>query len=128
MTNSKKWTKKDIKTLCGQLMTFLLQNNLYHSADAIRGAIAANRKQIIVSNLRGMESLFSERATKNQEASDHFAKNPQVYGASTPEMIERFATLAKENRAAAAKTASLIARIESETLPAEVEAFDPTAN
>jgi hypothetical protein len=129
----KKWTKKDIKTLCGALSTFWLCNrplgNSYEQTmkaiPAIRQFLEKHRKEVVIDGISQLQAIAMERAKKDQDVADHFALYPNVYGKSTPEMIKRFSDLATEDRKDVEKANSLIARIKTEGLPPEVEAFDP---
>jgi hypothetical protein len=129
----KKWTKKDIKTLCQTISTFWLCNRpLGDSYEQTMKAIASmrqflekHRKEVVIGGISELQAIAMERAKEDQDTTDHFALHPNVYGKSTPEMIKRFSDLAAENRKDVEKAKSLIARIKAEELPPEVEAFDP---
>jgi hypothetical protein len=130
-----KWTKKDIKSLCGAISTFWLYNRPLGSsarealdaAEAVRRHLAEHRAEIIIAGIAELRGIAEDRTRQNQETADHFAAHPEIYGSSTPEMIKRFSDLAADNRKAVTRMTVLIARIEAEGLPPEVEAFDPTA-
>ncbi len=57
----------------------------------------------------------------------HYREHPEVYGDSTPEMIDRFTGLAAESRKDVARADALLAKIAAHGLPAEVVDFDPFA-
>lgn len=84
------------------------------------------RAAIIVSHFRGLESLMRDRAQSDRKTVEHAQANPHVWGKGTDEIVERFSRLARESGSAAEKIADLVARIEAEGLPPEVEAYDPT--
>jgi len=129
----KKWTKKDIKTLCQAISTFWLYNRpLGDSYEQTMKAIASmrqflekHRQEVVIGGISELQTIATERAKKDQDTADHFASHPNAYGKSTPEMIKRFSDLAAEDRKDVEKAKSLIARIKTEGLPPEVEAFDP---
>jgi len=92
---------------------------------AVRERLNTHRAAIVCSGIAELGAIALDRANKNQDAADHFAAHPKVYGKSTPEIIERFTRLAKEDRKDVKRAELLIARIETEGLPPEVVDYDP---
>jgi len=131
-----KWTKKDIKILCQTISTFWLINRPLgysmkehaRALEEVRRALANHRAEIVIAGITELGGLAAERATKNQDAADHFRKHPNVYGQHTSEMIARFERYAQEDQKDVDKAKKLIARIVSEGLPPEVTAFDPMSS
>lgn len=125
-THTRAWARGDVKSLKGQLDWHVLHYELYYSRAAIRASIEAPgaRQRIVVSGLRGFRAMLVERERSQRDAADSFART-RVYGAATPEMVERFAGLADGCLADIAKLNWMIARVEIEGLPVEVEAYLP---
>lgn len=130
-----KWTKKDIRTLCNQIMTFYVMNRpLGDSSSAyanFQSALATHlerfRTEVVLGGLRGWVSMSTSRADQYQRTADNAIANPHVWGKSTCETVDRFEKLAAESRKAIRLTEKLIARVEAEGLPPEVVAFEPGA-
>ena len=122
---SARWTKTDLRTLRSQIDGFALFNGLYHSPEAIRSAIEAERLAIVLDGLRSFRETLRDRAERNRGASEHFAANPGIYGDSTPEMIERFAGLAAGDERAVARLDRLLVRVEVDGLPEGVVDYVP---
>lgn len=131
---SAKWTKKDIKTLCGTLSTFWLINRplgdslaeRQRARDEVLRYLAENRTEIVVAGLSEHIVRSAERERENRDTAAHFSAHPEVYGSANPEMIERFTKLADEEHKAADKLAALIFKVQTAELPPEVISFDPT--
>jgi hypothetical protein len=120
-----KWTKKDIEKLKSQLMTFVLQNEMYYPMSRILVAIEKDPQSIILSNLNGFRSILTERAKRDKETADHFQAHPSIYGLFTPDMVLRFRKLHAECEKDIARIDALIARVQSEGLPPEVVGHIP---
>ena len=128
-----KWFKKDIKILCGTISTFWLMNRPLGDSmsehqrvlERVRQFLAEHRVEVVCSEISGLGNLAAERSKKYQDTVDHFTAHPEVYGKSTPMMIERFSKLAAESRKDVAKAQILLTRIQTEGLPPEVMGFDP---
>lgn len=121
---AKKWTKKDIKSLCSQLDSVWLFERMYYPSAVICDVIEKNRKKLVINGLRGFQNMARERGQRERETVEH-AKTSGVWGNGTQEMIERFTKLAEESEKDVAKIDALVARIELEGLPPEVEAYLP---
>jgi hypothetical protein len=119
------WTKTDIRTLRQQIDTFALFNRAA-DAETFASIIDANRVAIILSGLRVFRAMFSERETKDREAAEHFRTHPNIYGDSTPEMIERFTGLAADAAKAGRKLDAIVKHVETEPLPDDVATYQPT--
>jgi hypothetical protein len=130
------WTKKDIKIMCNALSSFWLVNRpLSYRHDEWERAknmviahLDQHRAEIVISGVAQLASIASDRVQKNQETADHFLNHPNIYGSSTPEMVERFTSLARESQRDVDKAAILVAKIQAEGLPPEVINFNPTIN
>jgi hypothetical protein len=129
----KAWTKKDIKVLCQAISTFWLVNRPLGDSLAeheralaeVRAYLAEHREEVVCAGVAELGGIAAERARQNQETAYHFRSHPEVYGKSTPEMIERFTRFAAENHRDLAWAEKLVARVQAEGLPPEVVAFDP---
>ena len=128
-----KWAKKDIKVLQQCIDSFWLYNrplsdshsDYQQALAAVRQHLDKHRAEIVCGGIAELGGIASERAQKNQEAADHFAEHPEVYGKSAPEMIERFSRFAEEDRKDVKRAQMLIARVQTEGLPPEVMSHDP---
>lgn len=116
MGKSKRWTKIVIKTLRNQLDHFLLHHGPYHPRASLLAHLrdAKRKEEIVLAGLAGFATMIEERAQRSAETAEHFRTHPKVYGDSTPEMIERFAKLAKDDERAAKKLRVLAARVQEE--------------
>jgi hypothetical protein len=84
------------------------------------------RAAIACAHLRGLASLAADRAKRSRETAEHARANPDVWRDGTAEIVARFERLAGEDERGVAGLEKLVARIEAEGLPPEVEAYDPT--
>jgi hypothetical protein len=131
-----KWTKKDIKLLCGMLDTFVLVNRPIHGMmidraleDSARMLIAEklakHRTDVVLAGIRGARATSSERYSSNCETVGNeivrFAK------ALDDEMVIRFVEMARNEDAESKKLEALLYRVLDEGLPPEVVAYDPLA-
>jgi hypothetical protein len=111
----KRWTKKDIKTLQQQLMSFVLYNERYYPKDRIRAFIEQNRARIVTDGLTSFRSMIAERSKQNKDTAEHYKSH---FG--DKEMHERFIRLHAECESDLKKIDALIARVQTEGLPPEV--------
>jgi hypothetical protein len=127
-----KWSKRDIKTLCGALSTFWLVNRPLSGSTAeavtrVRTYLnGPMRVEVICAGLKDLIDLNQDRATSAQKTSYHYASHPSVMGKGTPEIVARFAELAISYERDAQKGLALIGKIREYGLPPEVLQFDPT--
>jgi hypothetical protein len=124
MTKSK-WSKKDIKTLQQQLMSFVFVNELFYPPAQMREAIEGRRMSIILDGLGEHLARLADRKLRDLETAEHFRTHPTIYGMSTPEMVDRFMRLAKDCETEMRKTDRLLKRVEREGLPPEVAQHMP---
>lgn len=130
-----KWTKKDIKVLCGTIDTFWLQNRPLAGAfgldsrahDAavqkVRETLAAKRVDVVLAGIRSFERLYSERYKSICEAiGNEIARFRKPL---EDEFVQRFVKLARETDADSRAATALRERIQREGLPPEVEVYDP---
>jgi hypothetical protein len=130
-----RWTKKDIRTMCGTLSTFWLYNRpLGDSLSASQGAAAevreflkVHRKEAVLAGLQDRINVIAGRAEEYAKTAKHYADHPEVMGSSTSQMIDRFNNLAEMETRDVDKLNVIIERIGFEGLPPEVVDFDPTA-
>jgi len=111
----KRWTKKDIKTLQQQLMSFVLYNERYYPKDRIRAFLAENRLRIVSDGLTSFRSMIAERSQQNKDTAEHYRSH---FG--DEKMFERFSKLHAECESDLKKIDALIARVNAEGLPPEV--------
>lgn len=123
---AKKWTKKAIGTMTGILDGVWLQERMYHPAEKIRGAIESQRLRLVMSGLEAHVRISTERAKEHQDTANH-ARTSGIWGASTEEMFQRFVGYARDEQKATEKLRILLARVEAEGLPPEVETYLPQA-
>ena len=131
-----RWTKRDVKTLCQTISTFWLVNRPLGDSlsehervlEAVRWYLVQHRSDVVCAGVAELGEMAAERARQDQETADHFRDHPEIYGKSTPAMIERFSKLAAVGRGNADKAERLVVKIRSEGLPPEVVAFDPVAS
>jgi hypothetical protein len=135
----KRWTKADIARLKSALDTFYLVNRPiapgmgfgYARNDgfvaSFREALAKHRVDIIARGIESGARIGHNRAAENRATAAHFEANPDVYGKSTPEMVERFTTLAAEEDRGVKRALALAMRARLEPLPPEVLEYDPSA-
>lgn len=135
----KKWTKKDIKTLCAQLDTAWLKfrplDGMFspdpyekRSRSFVSQLTERTRLELVLAGLRSMRDMHAERYRKNCESIGNAIARPKVWGDSSAEIIERFTKSAREEDASHAAYEALVLRVVNEGLPDEVNAYDPTKN
>lgn len=121
--------------MCQAISSFWLVNRplgdstreLSSALSEVRQCLQARRAEVVCQGIANLGNIALERLQKNSDFVEHLRSHPGVYGKSTPEMIERFDNLARENHKDAERARTLIARIEAEGLPPEVIAFDPVS-
>lgn len=119
MKGPKPWTKGDRKRVWGAVDSWRSCNR----PDPSRGRLAelptdpALLVAIAKSWLGGLKGLGAERAQKNREFVQHLHDHPNVYGKSTPEMVERFTKLAEADEKGVSQLDKLIARLDAEGMP-----------
>jgi len=117
---TKRWYKKDLKTLKQQISTFRLQNGLYYPEERISAFIEEHKQDVVVSNLTAFKNHLDDRARENQETAHHYKNVTWGSEEYRAEMVERFQKLADGDNKAVARIDGLLKRIEEEGLPQEV--------
>jgi hypothetical protein len=127
-----KWTKKDIKALCGHLDTFWLRRRPHDgegweaAKQNTRTVLSAPhlRKEVVLAGVREFEQMHACRYSRNCETvGNEIAR----FGKGLDdELVQRFVKLAKEEDASQKTATRLRERILAEGLPEEVVAYDPT--
>lgn len=117
---TKRWYKKDLKTLKQQINTFRMQNGLYYSEERISAFIEEHKQDVVVSNLTAFKNHLDARAQESQETSYHYKKVTWGSEEHRAEMVERFQKLADGDNKAVARIDGLLQRISEEGLPKEV--------
>lgn len=120
--NAARWTKKDVRTLCGQLDSFVLSHERHQPPDAIRAAIEANRPEIVIGGLLGFRALLDERQNGH---TGNLATIEAWKRLGSAEVVARFERLSIETLADIAKIDALIARVRAEGLPPEASSYVP---
>lgn len=126
-----KWTKKDIKTMCGALSTFWLYNrplsgSQNNAAEATRAYLQDRRMNVVIAGIEELMMIANSRYDQDLQTAHHYETHPDVMGASTPELVDRFTKFAHEEAKGVEQERKLIERIQTYGLPPEVVAFDPT--
>lgn len=109
-----KWTKADRSRAWSALRGWLVQHNPGKTVDEVHEEY---RVLCAVDDLRMLARLRDRNAEEATRTAEHFRANPAIYGASNPEMIERFETLAKKHRKEAERHRKLADRLEREGMP-----------
>ncbi len=124
-----RWTKVEIKAMTGAIDSTLYTMGGPEPRDGFRdqftALLATQRTEVVREGIGMLRGIAAEREKKDADAAVHFRVHPEVYGDSTPEMIERFTGLAEEARKDVARADALLAKIEASGLPAEVVGYDP---
>ncbi len=145
-TEPKKWTKKDIATLCGQLDTHWLKlrfglnaSEEIEVAKAMRSEGEKARREIVLAGLRAWRELLAQRYNEQVQTignqivrftewgkGDASAEDDQgeIVGDT---IVRRFTKLAGETDKAHRAAEALVLRVHHEGLPPEVVSYDPTS-
>lgn len=122
MMSVARWTKKDTRTLTGQLDSFVLSHEMYRPPEQIRAAIEAHRAEIVIGGLLGFRSLLNERQNGH---TGNLATIEAWRRLGSQDVVERFERLARETAADIVKIDALIARVRSDGLPPDAAAYVP---
>lgn len=95
--------------------------------EAWRTGLDEHRLRLVLAGIRERIAWHEHHAAESRGTVAHFQAHPELYGRSTPEMVERFTGLAAKYDKGAAWFRALLERAEADGLPSEVTAFDPTA-
>lgn len=115
-----RWFKKDLRFLAGCVETYVLKYDMYvhlSKKEEFKAFVRDNLEKIVLEESQEFEAMLREREVDYRKTSQHFEKNPEIYGDSTPEMIKRFSDLADQAQKDADRVKGLRLRIESEGLP-----------
>lgn len=127
-----KWTKKDIKIMCGTLSTFWLLHRPLDGSTSVASTLlltfldAPQRLEVVCAGIEDLVDMNWHRAVEAEKTSNHYADHPNVMGKETPEIVRRFANIASEYERDGVKGKDLLEKIKSNGLPPEVLMFDPT--
>ena len=125
-SGAKRWTKADVDRLTSTINTFFLINRPLTSswgADTsgfdkkFTDALASQRMRIVLAGLHDNVNTAVRRKMDYAESAAHM----------TGELRERFTKMSLDEQKPIAMLRALIARVEREGLPAEVNAYDPRA-
>lgn len=131
---SKKWTKKDLKSLTGAISSWWMFNSPYLRPGVTKEQVfasmpAGERLRIVIAHLRGFASLLDDRVsghTGYRATHEHYESKRGVEGwGDVSEVVERFRRLERETLADYAKVRALMTRLEAEGLPPEAEVYIP---
>lgn len=129
----KNYTKKDINTLKTILNGAILESRpLGDSISArvewaarIREKLPSLRYEIIVAGLKSSVAVAHSRAYEYEKTASHFTANPQVYGKSTKEVVDRFAGYGAREIKSVASLGKLLRKVCVEGLPFELQTYVP---
>lgn len=129
-----KWTKAEIKSMCGHIDTFWLTNrplsDSMHDLEVARAGLAAvlsdphKRREIVLAGIRQFRAMNAERYKSYCETIGNQLVRFTAYG-QPDELIERFTRFAREEDAANRKGEALLHRVLDEGLPPEVTTYNP---
>jgi hypothetical protein len=131
-TTTGKWTKKDVRTLCGFIHSFYVVNRPLDHRDndkvlpMIRETLVKNRKEVVLAGIRGARATCSERYRQYCETVGNQLARFTEYG-KPDDLIASFTEMAKEEDKAEKKLESLLHRVLVEDLPEDVVSYDPIA-
>src|SRR5579885_1677748 len=132
-----RWTKKDITTLCSCISSFWVTQRPIPSTGwgqspaekefpaAFTQILESSRRLVILTELGNRVTMYQKRVEEYKATAKHFEVNPQVYGKSTPEMIDRFNGYALEEEKSLAWVKKLMDKVANNDLPTEVMSFNP---
>jgi hypothetical protein len=136
-TSPAKWTKKEIKSLCGSLDTFWLKHRpidsfLSHEAEgavAVRDhlALERHRTHAVLAGIRQFVGLHSSRYRSACESIGNALARPHVYGKGTDEHVAHCIEMAREHDDDRMTTEAILHKVLDYGLPPEAIAYDPTA-
>lgn len=115
-------TKKQIKEFRSAIDFYFLYYKAPRSISAEGLARTAMRMW-----LREVVARELLRTEEYQKASRHFDDNPDIYGESTSEMVNRFALFASDSRKAMTRAEKALAALPSLELPSDVIAYAQAA-
>lgn len=129
----RKWTKKDIKSLCQQLQSWWVFNRPYLrqgiTVDEVWDTMPLDvRMGVVVGGLRGFQSGLRDRAEKERQMIEHYAGVWADSGTPrdpTGETRAHCAVMASDADKGVATLQKLIDRVEAEGLPPEVLSWRP---
>jgi hypothetical protein len=126
----KKWTKRSIGEMRQAIDSCWVCNRPLDFRGwptfkvAFADALATRRQEIVISEIKSLRDIAERRERDDLGFIEHLRAHPEVYGASTPEMITRWDGHVADERKAIAYCDALIARIEAEGLPPEVVEYN----
>lgn len=121
------YTKKQIEAMRSAIIgAWLSLRDMGMPAEVFSRALAEKRSSVVLGGLRERIAWHQSHVAESRGTAQHFRAHPEVYGQSTPEMIERFEVAAAKYDKGAAWFRVLEQRVESDGLPPEVIVYDPT--
>lgn len=127
------WTKREINTMNSALRGFVTYKRMYvdlsrpEAKERFMSALNASRLEIIRADLRGIIERAETSAKAHQHSIDRAHEEPRPYKRLTQELLDKWHGFLTTEQKTIVWTSKLLARVESEPLPAEVIAFDPLA-
>jgi hypothetical protein len=103
-----------------------LRLRLHVSPKKFLAVLKGREKECASQSWAEHEANHREYARKDREFVAHLEAHPEVYGASTPEMVQRFRALAADHDRQANRWAGLQEWLRANGLPAAVLGWDPT--
>jgi len=129
---AKRWTKTDIRRMCGELDGAWLRcrpppsyvlGDMQAAAERFRSWLSGNRERVILEGLKGLANMSAAREVQQQRTASHWLEH-----FDNQEVHDRFVKFAAAEKRTQQRLCKLIARIETVGLPPEVVAYDPTAS
>jgi hypothetical protein len=118
--------KPSVKEMQDAVMGQWLRLRMYARAADFRARLTTHRRECIAYDWENLALIWERYRDEARTTWQHFKCRPEVYGASTPEMIARSKALEKEYGAKAALWRAYVEWVRTHDLPREVEEYDPT--
>jgi hypothetical protein len=116
------------KDMCTAIMGVWLDLRIHVKARDFSARLQTHRKECIVRDWTNLALVWERYERDARQAWKHFKAHPEVYGASTPEMIDRFKSVEREHGKAVRKWRAYVDWVWANDLPPDVVAYDPTGH
>jgi len=119
-----KWTKADRRRVWSAVSTWELCHSPPPAAYGAPNRVTCPEGREVEAAAWGLSTLIAlgeERADKNEAFVEHLKTHPEVYRDSTPELIDRFTKLARDDRRGVKRLRALIERLKAEGMPPRID-------